>query len=78
MKLRDLNINSRFRHVDKFDHGWIRETIGRKIGQTIENMDVIRVENVKHHHPETGETKFDTRPAMQCLLWDSRTIVEEK
>lgn len=77
VKLRDLKINSRFRHIDKFDHGWIRETIGRKIGQTIIHWDVISVESQRHYHPETGEEKFHDRKPKD-LLWDSRVQVEEK
>lgn len=72
--LRDLSIGDRFQYVDKFEHGWVREITGRKVGETILLWDVIETLSVRHHHPETGEEKFNIT-APKVIVWDSRVAV---
>lgn len=69
--LRMIPIGGGFTHADRFEHGWVRECTGEKIGETNTHFDAVKFTRKRHYHPQSGETKFDLHGEW-FHLWDSR------
>lgn len=72
--LRSIPVGARFLFRDKFDHGWVRDQTGVKIGETIDIWDAVQWDRKLHHNPATGEVRMSwTGPGYS--LCDSRITV---